>query len=261
MAYVNETKKNYNIYDIHDKRIPEIVNADNDKAVLVDVVNGGFKFGANGTPVIANPTMEGGEAELNSLQVGNTKYKIAGFSINTTTSLALPQDSLDLISDGNKNYYVNGNREWSGHYLDGINTGFIYSQSEERNACWFLSNLLQQLGITFTATSLDAVFNMWNDGDGQTAGSAWHESQYAFLIMACILYAMLASHIEFFNMGYYTPVYLVGDINSQDPTQSTFTIFNKNVYTDNGETFMNFKGTTYSFADTATIQSWRFMID
>ncbi len=63
--------------------------------------------GDSGTSVTANPTLSGSEANLTSLTVGATSYKIQGPSINTT--------NLDLIS--------NNQRPSSSHfYLDGNST-------------------------------------------------------------------------------------------------------------------------------------------
>ena len=128
MSYVNQTKKNNNIYDIQDKRIPDVTNEDVNKALIVDE-QGSFKFGVNGTPVIANPTLEGGENELNSIQIGDEIYKIAGFKINSGISDS--EAYLSSIIVDRVRYKVNANAEFNGNFISGNETNnlaFKYSR-------------------------------------------------------------------------------------------------------------------------------------
>lgn len=63
--------------------LPEVTDADNGR--VLTVVEGDWGVAdAQGTEVVANPTLAGTEAELAGLQVGNTKYKVSTVSITPT---------------------------------------------------------------------------------------------------------------------------------------------------------------------------------
>lgn len=52
---------------------------------IIETVNQGIEDGdieiPTGTEVVANPALEGGEADLNSIKIGDTKYKALGFRL------------------------------------------------------------------------------------------------------------------------------------------------------------------------------------
>ena len=94
-------------------------NKDDINAILDEMtaLNIGEQISSSGTNVVANPTLAGTEADLEGLQVGDTKYKVGGSgggvveipldtSGGTTTLTKTGQEILDYISDGKLPYVV-----------------------------------------------------------------------------------------------------------------------------------------------------------
>ncbi len=157
--------------------------------------------GEGGTTVVANPTLEGTEANLTSLQVGETKYKVEGqklysgydiakaingkvlnytkflaflenIGINTTSVIAddIYINSCAIDNSGNVSLLQfstensGGNADYSLYIASFENKNVFTTGYVDKTS-------LSQLGSRFTFTPID--FDIENDGDLDFGVNAW----------------------------------------------------------------------------------------
>lgn len=250
MAYVDKVKKDNQEWYIKDARVPEVTNEDVGKTPVVQA-DGTLAFEKPSNPVEANPELEGGEDNLNSIKIGDTKYKVAGFMLNSTSGAVYDESRLNLIYADHQNYYVDYHID-NGYRLNATTTNFIISSKSEMDyACMLINYGLQVLGLQATVTSMGDIVNLW-----ETYGV---EQNYAFLLMGLIILAFNNAGVELRDHNGSQIKYYVS-IDEENPMNSTMTQYIMTEDTTNGYE-LKYIGTHYTIADTTTIMAWSFSIE